>query len=217
MDLTQPDKAALVPDNPFGVEAPPPTKTKANYAPAAQEVSLRVDKVGRDILAANNQLGLKPLFATIGAPQPEIFHVETRLVYVTEGLVRQCRSNADLAAVLSLELGKMIAEREARTSPTVRRPEQKMPIQLPVGSGVQGREADLTSVAELARFEKTNPKASPTLPRPEPKVLARSILEKAGYQGADLDGVQPLLDAAEKNITFERQVKGVLPQSPWAP
>src|SRR5687768_2038812 len=110
-DLAEGDKTALVSNNPFGAEAPPTTKAKANYAPASQEVSLRVDKIGRDVLTANPQIGLKPLFATIGAPQPEVFHVDNRLVYVTEGLVKQCRSEAELAAVLSAELGKMVAER----------------------------------------------------------------------------------------------------------
>ena len=76
----------------------------------------------------------------------------------------------------------------------------------------------MTAVAELGRFEKANPKTpSRPLPRPDPLKLARNYLEKAGYQGTDLDTVNPLLQAAEKNVALERHFKGALPQSPWAP
>ncbi len=112
--LLEADKGTpLVSNNPFGIEAPPPAPTKANYVPASKEVSLRVDKVGRELLTANSQIGVRPLFGTIGSEQPEVFHLETNLIYVTEGLVKKCRSDADLAAVLAAELGKMVAEREA--------------------------------------------------------------------------------------------------------
>jgi hypothetical protein len=217
--LVEGDKTtALVSNNPFGAEPPPPAPTKANYAPADERVSRRVDKIGRDLLAANKQIGLKPLFATIGVEQPEVFHIETNMVYVTEGLVKQCRTDAELAALLSVELGRMVAEREARTSPEVRNPDKMPPIRVPVGNNAQGRETDFTTVAELSRFEKANPKTpSRTLPRPDSMKLARVYLENAGYQAADLDSVNPLLQAAEKNIALERHFKGALPQAPWAP
>jgi hypothetical protein len=209
---------ALVSHNPFGAAAPPAAPTKASYAPAAQEVSLRVDKVGRELVVANEQIGLRPLFGTIGAEQPEIFHIGTDFVYVTEGLVKQCTSNAQLAAVLAVELGKMVADREARAGSESRNPDKLPPIRLPVGNNVQGRESDLTAVAELGRFEKANPKTPVrSLSRPDPLKLARNYLEKAGYQGTDLDAANPLLLAAEKNVALERHFKGALPQSPWAP
>jgi hypothetical protein len=209
---------ALVSNNPFGVEPPPKAPTRATYAPANETVSRRVDKVGRDLLAANKQLGLKPVFATIGVEQPEVFHIDTSWVYVTEGLVKQCKSDPELAAVLSVELGRMVAEREARTSPEVRNPEKLPPIRVPVGNNAQGRETDFTTLAELSRFEKANPRTPPrNLPRPDPMKLARTYLENAGFQAADLDRVDPLLQAAEKNVALERQFKGVQPQSPWQP
>jgi hypothetical protein len=209
---------ALVPGNPFGVEAPPAAPTRASYAPASKEVALRVDKIGKELLEANKQIPLRPLFGTIGVEQVEIFHVDPSLIYVTEGLVKQCPTNPALAAVLAAELGKMVAEREARTSPEVRNPEKLPPISLPVGNNVQGRESDFTAVAELGRFERANPKMPPrSLPRPDPMRLARGYLEKAGYQGTDLDAASPVLDAADKNVALERHFKGAMPQSPWTP
>lgn len=215
--LDETDKTtALVSNNPFGVEAPPAAPTKANYAPASQEVSLRVDRIGRELLCANPQIGLQPLFATIGAVQPEVFHLQSNLIYVTEGLVKQCRSNADLAAVLAAELGKMVAERESRLSPEVRHPDKLAPIRMPVGNGIGGREPDLTAVAELGRFEQTHPKTgAASLPRPDPQSLARGFLDRAGYQAADLDAAAPILQAAEKNVALERHLKGEMPQSRW--
>lgn len=211
-----PDSDRRVSDNPFGVESPPARPTKVAHSPASKEVGLRVDKIGNDILLANKQIAMKPLFITIGAPQPEVFHVDTSTVYVTEGLVKQCKSDAELAAVLSLELGKMVADREARTSPDVRNPQRQPPIRMPVGSGVQRGEADLTAVAEVARFEKEQPRTgNRALPRPDPRHLARGFLEKAGYQAADLDAADPVLQAADRNVAFERQFKGAPPQAGW--
>jgi hypothetical protein len=219
MPLTEADRAmALVSNNPFGAEAPPAAPTRANYAPGDQELTKRVIKAGNELLTANPQIALRPLFATIGVEQMEIFHVDTSLVYVTAGLVKQCRSNAELAAVLAAELGKMVAEREAKVGPDARSPEKLAPIRLQGGNGLQGRDTDMTAVAELAKFEKANPKTPPrNLPRPDPTRLARAYLEKAGYQAADLDTVNPLLQAAERNVALERHFKGTMPQSSWTP
>ncbi len=212
------DKTALVGDNPFGVEAPPPAPTKASYAPADQKISEQVYKLGKELLIANPQITLRPLFATIGVPQLELFHVDVNLVYITEGLVKQCKSDAELSAVLAVELAKMVAEREARTSADVRSPEKMPPIRVGIGNNAQGRDSDMTAMAELARFENASPKTPPRrLPRPDPMNLARGYLEKAGYRGSELDNVSPILDAAEKNVALERHFKGAVPQSPWTP
>ncbi len=209
---------SLVPNNPFGTEAPPAASTRANYAPAAQEIALRVDKVGKDLLEPNKTIPVRPLFGTIGTPDVEIFHIGSNLIYVTEGLVKQCKTNAELAAVLSVELGKMVVERDAHLSPEVRNPEKMPPIRLPTGNGVNGLGGEMTATAELGKFEATNPKTSPRmLPRLDPTKLARGYLEKAGYQSTDVDAVGSILQTAEKNVTLERHFKGMAPQSPWTP
>src|SRR5207237_1039878 len=100
----------------------------------------RVDIVGRRIIAANPQVGAKPMFATIGAPEPEIFHRGTSDVYVTEGLVKQCSTDGQLAAILCSELGKVVAEREALSPPRTRRPERTPPADVPIGNA--GNPAD---------------------------------------------------------------------------
>ena len=88
--------------------------------PASTDTAARVDTMGRRILAANPGIGGKPMFTTIGAPQSEVFHRGMTDVFVTEGLVREC-TDEQLAAVLCLELAKMVREREAATPAQVAR------------------------------------------------------------------------------------------------
>src|SRR5205807_9621454 len=91
----------LVPSNPFG-GMPPPRIAHTPLAPASLQAAGRVDSLGRKIVAANPQTGIPPLFRTIGAMQPEIFHQGTSEVDITEGLVNQCSGDGQLAAVLAL-------------------------------------------------------------------------------------------------------------------
>jgi hypothetical protein len=211
-----------VPTSPF----PPSvvqTVKRANpdFAPAAQEINLRVDAVGRKLLAANPQTGLKPLFATLGVPGPEVFHVDPTLIYVTEGLVRQCKSEAELAAVLAVELGRMVSEREAVAAREARVAEPRQPIPLPIGGQGNPYSADPSYFVEMAKFEKDHPRSARNkiLPPPDPRVVAGSLLEQAGFHKSDLEAVGPILLSAERNCTLERQFKGIVSESgvAWRP
>ena len=194
-------------DSPFKspvVSTPPP-----NVAPASTDVAARVDILGRRILAANPQIGARPMFATIGAPQAEIFHRDTREIYVTEGLVRQCQTDGQLAAILCSELGKVVAEREAFAPTQVRRPERTPPPNVPVGAlGDQlGGGADLTRLRELADYDEERKNRSKPVPPPDPAVLTRTYLLRAGFHDDDLQAAAPVLLGAQNNATFEKQLK----------
>ncbi len=104
-------QTASVSPSPFPGTSAPATLARASFAPPSTAVAARVDTIGRNILAANTQTGLKPLFRTIGVTQLEVFHRGTAEVDITEGLVKQCASDGQLAAILCQELGKMVAER----------------------------------------------------------------------------------------------------------
>jgi len=210
---------ALVPTSPFGAPAAPPqqqTHTVA-FAPASRETALRVDRVGRDVLAANPQIGLKPLFATIGATQPELFHQGWKIVHITEGLVAKCQGDAQLAALLCLELGKMVAEREEMASPAMRNPERRPPMDVPIGNAGQFSAPDLTHMAELAPYDRERQRAGKRLAAPDPTVLASGYLAKAGFSPTELDAVAPLLALAERNCTLEKQISGSAPVPTWTP
>ena len=212
-----------VPASPFPASVVQTVKrAKLNYTPADQVMGMRVDAVGRKLLTANADVGLRPRFATIGSAAPEIFHPDQSIVYITEGLVRQCRTEAELAAVLASELGRMVSEREAATARATRLQEPGPPLHLPIGGQGNPVGADPTYFVEIAKYEKEHPKAARNrfLPPPDPHRVSAGLLERAGFQKADLDTVAPLLRGAEKNCTLERQFKGIVgaePAAAWRP
>jgi hypothetical protein len=193
----------------------PPT----NVAPASTEAAARVDALGRRIIAANRHAGIDPrslMFLTIGAPQPEIFHRGTNDIYITEGLVRQCATDGQLAAVLCIEVGKMVSEREALTPTSVRQPERLPPIDPRVGTdAVGGIGPDQTRLRELADLDKERRERRQTLPPPDPRALARVYLLRTGYHDDDLAAAEPLLQAARSNSAFEKQMSA--PGAPDGP
>jgi hypothetical protein len=212
---------AQVPTNPTPASAVQTVKRpNVNFAPADPGIGMRVDAVGRKLLAANPQAGLKPYFSTIGKPEPEIFHVDPMVVFVTEGLVRQCKSEIELAAVLASELGRMVSERESAASRDARVAEARPPMQLPIGSPGNAYSADPTYYMEMAKFEKDHPRSSRNkiVPPPDPRIVAGALLDQAGFHKSDLDAVAPILRNAEKNCTLERQFKGIVdPGVSWRP
>jgi hypothetical protein len=167
-----------------------------------------VEAIGGKVLDANKQTSLRLKFHTIGSPQPEIFHVQDRAVFVTEGLVNQCKTDAELAAVLCQEMGKMVAEREIRAGPRARNPEREPPPDLRIGADYASgmTTPDQTHLAELAKFEKERSRSTAPLPPPDPRVLAHSYLKRAGYAEGTLETVTLLLQAAALNSTFEKQM-----------
>jgi hypothetical protein len=222
LQIVDPDKEsagnALVPTSPFGTPpAPQPQGHTVAFGPASRETALRVDRVGRDVLAANPQIGLRPLFATIGAPQPELFHQGSKIVHITDSLVAKCQSDAQLAALLCLELGKMVAEREEMASPRMRNPQGQPPMEVPIGNAGQYSSPDLTHLVELAPYDRERQRAGKRLAPPDPVVLAAAYLEKAGFSRTDLDSAAPLLALAEPNCSLEKQISGSAPVPTWTP
>src|SRR5262249_47319887 len=157
------------------------------------------------LLAANKEIGLQPQFRTIGAPQLEIFHCGTSVIFITDGLVKQCATDGQLAAVLARELAKMVAEREALAAPETRRPERLPPMEVRIGNdngGGFGPTSDQTHLAELGKYEKERKNSARPLTAPDPDALARAYLTKAGFAPADLEATLPVLQNAGENNTF---------------
>jgi hypothetical protein len=183
-------------------------------APATQEVALRVATLGRKIVGDNPQTSLRPVFSCIGTAEPTVFHrinKDNCEVFVSEGLVKQCGSDGQLAAVLCLELGKVVSEKTALASAALRLPEREPPPNLHIGSEIGGSfgPSDGTTRAELARLDADRKQRSlPPPPPPAPDTLARAYLQRAGFTAADLQAVTPLLRAAEQHTAFEKQMGG---------
>lgn len=215
-----PDESStqLVPSNPFHSSPIVQTPRQVSPSPASAEAATRVGMVGQKVVTANPQLGLRPLFRTIGAPHAEVFHLGTTQVCITEGLVKQCTTEGQLAAVLCMELGKMVAEREALAGPQARAPERQPPIEMRVGTDSAGAfgSPDGTRLAELGKYEREGgrPGALPPAP-PEPAALARTYLMKAGYNAADLDAASPLIESVPGNNSLQKQLSAPGPVRPW--
>src|SRR5713101_3346729 len=224
-------KTTLVPSDPFGTASragsgdprptldPPTTQTAArpnsagpvtrtSIRPAQTESAARVDLLGRNILAANKQIGMKPQFMVIGSPQPEIFHKKNEALYITDGLVNRCKTDGELAAVLCHELGKMVSDREVQMGPQAWNPRREPPSEALIGTEGPGGSIspDRTRQAELALFDQERRQAArPALP-PDPNLLARTYLQKAGFAEADMRAAETHLQAAAANIAFEKQM-----------
>jgi hypothetical protein len=207
---TGPTGAASVPISPFTTPAPAVFQTTSATKPpqASPEAAIAVDKVGQQLLAANKSLGMKPLFLTIGSPQPEIFHRDTSALLITEGLVKQCKTEAQLAALLSVELGRMVSEREALASPAAHNPEKSPPMTVTMGNAGQFSGLEQLQQVEVDKLGCDRRRPPKRFVPPDPLVLARGYLDAAGFDKSQVDAVAPLLAQAEKNFDLEKQLSG---------
>ncbi len=170
-----------------------------NVPPASLAAAARVDQVGRKLLGQNSFLGVEPVFQTYGRKEPEVFHPDLNLVIVTEGLVGRCQSDDELAAVLSLELAKMSAERRAADRLRGNDPIAPLPDAPVVSAG--GLSSDQNQLGTQALFDKKLGHSG--RPKPpaaaDPNTSAAEILKSAGFDPKALDRVAPLVREAGAN------------------
>ncbi len=184
--------------------------------PAPAPRSYLVELVQGKEIVENPGTGLRPYVTAIGSADPEIFHTRYNQIFITEGLVRQCQTDGQLAAVLANEMGKIASEREAAVADQTRNPERPPPIYVPIGVQRQFvRDADPFAYYDDGRFEKLYPRQPKKLPPPNPQNIARGILERAGYQRTELDAVMPILQNAEHFHTWQNQFKGTAKPGDW--
>ena len=131
--------------------------------------------------------------------------------------MKKLPSEAELASALAFELGRMIAEREARMKRELKQIEPRPPIQVPIGNSGQFPNSDMVTIAETARYDLKRKEIREAGTRPNPEVLARNYLEKAGFQRVDFDRARPALRQAESNSALEKQIKGYVAPNNWAP
>jgi hypothetical protein len=197
----------LVPHSILGPTAPPLQTLKMPENPAAAETAVRVAHIGQKLLAANPKAGLQPLFTTVGVDWEEIFHRGEREVVITEGLVKRCKNDGQIAALLAQELARMAAEREALHGTSAAGTTKGPPPAVLVGGDAAGTfgSPDGTRLAELGKYARDRKPTRLSL-APETDPLARQYLSNAEFPSAALDDVQPLLRAARKNARMERQM-----------
>jgi hypothetical protein len=212
--LSDDKKLTTVSSSPYGKVGRTQTASFKQAAPATQEIALRVDRVGKQIVNANPSITQKIVFLALGVSHEEIFHQtqkDVSAIYITEGLAKQCKSDGELAAVLSQELGKVITEQRVQALP-VRNPiPANLILNSPIGNDIGGAVggADRTNDMIAARFDKEwrQSRQLPT-PPPPPETFARTYLSRAGFDPKNLDTVQPLLRKAEKQSSVELSMTG---------
>lgn len=202
-------QTALVPSGPFATSQSfiMPFR-KVSLSSAKGEYSVQVAALGERILNTNPEIGMKPYFATAGTQSPEIFHQGQHFVYITDGLVKRCKNEGQLAALLALELAKMVVEREALANPKTRQTKERPPIHVDIGRVGSDAYSDQTDVVEMARYEARQKNRPKRQPLPDPIELARRYLTKADFRPENLDSIQPLLKEAEQSYQLEKQFKG---------
>jgi hypothetical protein len=187
-----------------------------NVPAASVQAAARVDRVGRELLELNPFLGVEPSFQTYGRKEPEIFHPDPHGVFVTEGLVARCKTDAELAAVLATELGKMSAER--RTADRMRVPD---PLRTPGDSGgtmmAGGVSSDQNQLGMQALIDqKTRQNRGRPGADENPHALAEQILTSAGIDPKALTEVAPTLREAGRNHYMASHLGGRGDKPKWS-
>lgn len=181
--------------------------------PASLAAAERVERIGRQILARYPFAGIEPLFFTVGVDEPLLFHRGSEQLVISEGLVRRCAGDAELAAVLCRELGAMIAEhRVNRRLDADPIPEVGLPgTSAPAG----GAAFDTARAAELARAEQRRQQRRKHLPT-DPAAISQELLEHAGYPQEVFERVQPLLREVRHGSAIETQLQHATPPPVWS-
>ncbi|OWK34574.1 hypothetical protein [Fimbriiglobus ruber] len=184
---------------------------------AAVAVSARVDQIGRQLLLQTPFVGIEPTFHAFGKPEPEIFHPDANGVFVSEGLISRCKSDAEVAAVLATELGKMAAER--RIADRMKIPD---PLNTVQGSGnisPGGISSDQTQLGVQAVFDrplKPTGRINRPVPAEDVREIALELMKSAGFDAKALDAVAPLLQEAAKNHGVADQFGGRGAKPRWS-
>jgi hypothetical protein len=196
-------------DDAAGTRSAPAKMPKADLA-----VAERVETIGRKIITQNTFTGIEPLFHTIGVPESVLFHEGPERLMVSEGLVKQCRSDSELAAVLCSELGQMMSEKKA--AKRVGADRDSFPeIGVPTSSGLAGgTPADPGRAAELAYLEKQRIRDA-NREAAEPAKVARDLMRGAGYDPADIDRIAPVLKQSDRGLAIKKQMSGSAPAPRW--
>jgi predicted Zn-dependent protease len=186
-----------------------PKVPKADLATAE-----RVETLGRRIIGQNTFTGIEPLFHTLGVPEVVLFHRGTGELMISEGLAKQCKTEAELAAVLCSELGQMVAEKKAARRAGADR-DSFPEIGVPTGSGLAGgTPTDPSRAAELALLEKQRAKNAAGEAADAGK-LSRDLMRGAGFDPAELERVAPLLKQSTRGAAIQKQMSASAPAPKW--
>ncbi|MCE9561405.1 MAG: hypothetical protein K8U57_05065 [Planctomycetes bacterium] len=179
------------------------------------ETSQQVEMLGRRINTQNVFTGIEPHFYMMDIPEVALYHRGTEELFISKGLVKKCKTEAELAAVLCTELGQMIAEkrgvkRAGGDRDTI--PDAALPGGAVVGGGTP---TDLGREAEIAYHERRHPRGAKPASSDNPAKLSRELLKGAGFDEAELDRVEPLLRQSKRGVDLQKQMSDSATPPKW--
>jgi hypothetical protein len=183
--------------------------------PASMAVAERVELVGRKVLSQNTFCGLDPnetLFTTAGVKEDVLFHRGGQ-IFISEGLVEKCKTDAELAAVLCSEMGQIIAE--VKAAKAVGRDVSPIPdASFGSGPALGGTPFDAGRQVDMAYHEKRYPRGASTTGA-DATATARELLKGAGYSPAELDRVEGLVKQSNRGKELKKEISGSAPPPTW--
>ncbi|CAN5386496.1 hypothetical protein BH11PLA2_BH11PLA2_08240 [soil metagenome] len=189
-------------DLPMMSQKPPETR------PASLAAAARVDQVGRQILAANPFTGLDVSFQVVGNPEPLLLHRDRFGVFISDSLVDQCKTDAELAAVLCTELAKLVAEQRSLTRMGY---DTRSDVPMANSMGTNDLAGDPVRMAEGAIREQQSPRVNHekvTKELTDPKAIAAELLKTSGHDVKNLETIEPLLKNLNKDRDLVKQLSG---------
>ena len=198
---------APVGDNWKKVKTPGTPKLPANHLETSKQVAM----LGKQIIDQNSFTGLEPNFMMLDVPESVLFHRGTEDLCISKGLVKQCKNEGELAAVLCTELGKMMAEKRGLRK--TGNDKDTIPASaLPGGSLTGGMPVDLGREAELGFRERSRTKESDSVAK-----LSRDLLTGAGFDAGEFDRVAPLVNQSqtERGTAIRKQMSNTAAPPKW--
>jgi predicted Zn-dependent protease len=171
----------------------------------AEAAAKRAIPVLQKIVDANPTVSVHPRLLTVGNPKKAMFHSgnsQTGMnLYVTDSLVNACTDDAQLAAVLSTGLGRLVAASASRALLPREGPTR---IEERIGSDDRGAfgAADGVRLMEAGKAEERKLRSK----KPDAAALALGYLTKAGYPTEAMKKVVGLLREADKEEALRDQL-----------
>jgi len=176
---------------------------------ASVDAARRVDDLAKRILDQNVFTGIEPVIRVIGVPEAVLFHRGANELFISEGLVKKCKTEAELAAVLCTELGRMMSQKRAAVA-VGRAPEPIPEIALP---GI-GSDASQVRQAELAMQKRRDDQKRAGEQSGESQ-LAKDLLKGSGFDPAEFDRVQGMVKQSDRGDAIRNQLNGTAPTPTW--
>lgn len=194
--MPPPPGAVIQPPPGMGVQ-PPPGVMPQTMAPQSPE-QVRVQQTAQRLYQANPWLRVRPQWYVTAGDTPGVNTQGEQYAMVSSGLV-QSASDGQLAAVMALQLGDLMAARQrvALQSVQNRRETSPPPDIYQEREGMTSSQA-LLDLAAQAKFrgDPRDPRRreqQQQIPMNDAPTCARQILVQAGYSEYELDQAAPLL------------------------